>query len=164
MNSFIVYLSILWYSFVDVNCTLVLLKTSSVQFLNLVALPSPVTCIWVFWKWIWPARNLMLQHSCQIWVAISGDLILYLSLSKYSQVFQICTSQNVCSHQVSLLCLLTVHSYSELSSDICNDVKEQWTLYPDLQTDSSYFKGEDNFLILKMTIWYQAEPLFRCKF
>ena len=164
MNSFIVYLSILWYSFVDVNCTLVLLKTSSVQFLNLVALPSPVTCIWVFWKWIWPARNLMSQHCCQISVVISGDLILYLSLSKYSQVFQICTSQNVCVHQVSHLCLLTVNSYSELSPDICNDMKGQWTLYPGLHTYSSYFEGEDSILILKMTIWYQAEPLIRCKF
>ena len=106
----------------------------------------------------------MFQHCCHISVAISGDLILYLSLSKYSQVFQICTSQNVCVHQVSHLCLLTVNSYSELSPDICNDMKEQWTLFTDLQTDSSYYEGEDSILISKMTIWSQSETLFRCKF
>ena len=117
MNSFIVYLSILWYSFVDVNCTLVLLKTSSVQFLNLVALPSPVTCIWVFWKWIWPARNLMFQHCCQISVAIPGDLILYLSLSKYSKCFRfVPLKMCVLTPSVFFACLKWIHiqSYRQL--------------------------------------------------
>ena len=110
MNSFIVYLSILWYSFVDVNCTLVLLKTSSVQFLNLVALPSPVTFIWVFWKWIWPARNLMFQNCCQISVAIPGDLILYLSLSKYSKCFRFLPLKMcVLTKSVFFACLQWIH-------------------------------------------------------